>query len=307
MELRHLRYFVEVAEAEGFGRAAQRLRVAQPALSRQIRDLENEIDVVLLHRLARGVRLTAAGTVFFDHAKRILAEVSEASERARRTALGQIGELKIGFNETVSWNPILPRCLRTYRATHPEVALQMLPMSSVDQLHALHEGQIEGGFLFYRPLWDRGLEGVPVIRDPIVLAVAESSPLASRKALRLKDLATDVFFWFPRPMSPIYHDQVMDAFRRAGIEPRVSQEGTTETALLGMVSTGTGFTFAPASARWRKPENVVLKPVKDLRVRVTLEFVWRPGHLSPAARQMIATVRDVVRDVTQESKAESNP
>lgn len=294
MELRHLRYFVEVAESAGFGRAAARLHVAQPALSRQIRDLETELDVVLLQRLARGVRLTAAGAAFLGDAKRILAEVVQAKDRARRTALGEIGEVTIGFNETVSWNPILPRCVRTFRVAHPQVALRMLPMSSVDQLRALHERSIDGGFLFYRTRWDRALGGIPVIRDPVLLAVAKTSPLASRRHLQLRDLAEDIFFWFPRPMSPLYHDEVLSAFGRAGVEPQVSEEGTTETALLGLVSTGTGFTFAPASARWRKPENVVLKPVKDLRVTVTLEFVWRVGDISPAMRQMITCVREVI-------------
>jgi DNA-binding transcriptional LysR family regulator len=301
MELRHLRYFIAVAEAEGFGRAAQHLHVAQPALSRQIRDLEAEMDVRLFQRLARGVRLTAAGTVFLQDAKRMIAELTKAAERARLTAFGQIGEITIGFNESVSWNPILPRCVRAFRVAHPQVRLHMVPMSSVDQLRALHERQIDGGFLFYRARWDRELNGIPVIRDPVVLAVAHSSPLASRRVLRLADLTNEVFYWFPRPMSPAYHDEVMDAFLRAGVEPQLSEEGTTETALLGLVSTGTGFTFAPASARWRKPEGVALIPVRDLRVTVTLEFVWRVGNPSPATQQMIECVREVVRSAREDA------
>src|SRR5216684_478662 len=134
MELRHLRYFVGVGEEQHFGRAAERLHIAQPALSRQIQDLEKEIGFPLFDRLPRGVKLSAAGKLFLEDARRILAEVQEATRRAERVAKGKAGTLRVGFMETISWHGALPKALRRFRKRQPDVELQLHAMRSLLQI-----------------------------------------------------------------------------------------------------------------------------------------------------------------------------
>ena len=148
MELRHLRYFVQVAEEQHYGRAAERLRVAQPALSRQIQDLEEEIGFKLFDRLPRGVKISAAGKSFLMDARRILHEVNEAAARAKRVALGQSGTLRVGFVESVSWHGVVPDSFREFRERQPDVELQLKQASSMEQTEAVHSGRLDAGFVF---------------------------------------------------------------------------------------------------------------------------------------------------------------
>src|SRR4249920_2922766 len=140
MELRHLRYFVAVGDEQHYGRAAQRLRVAQPALSRQIQDLEDEVGFKLFERLPRGVKLSAAGKLFLEDARRILQQVNEAAARAARVARGQSGTLRIGFTENASWHGVVPDALRVFRQRHPDAELQLYPAGSVDQIEEIRSG-----------------------------------------------------------------------------------------------------------------------------------------------------------------------
>jgi DNA-binding transcriptional LysR family regulator len=146
MELRHLRYFVAVGEEEHFGRAAQRLRVAQPALSRQIQDLEREIGFKLFDRLSRGVKISSTGRLFLDEARRILQQLNEATERAKRVARGQSGTLRIGFTENASWRGVVPDSLRFFREHYHDAELQLNPRPSLHQLEAVRSGQLDAGF-----------------------------------------------------------------------------------------------------------------------------------------------------------------
>src|SRR4029079_706034 len=148
MELRHLRYFVHVAEEQHYGRAAERLRIAQPALSRQIQDLEEEIGFKLFDRLPRGVKISAAGKSFLVDARRILHEVNEAAARAKRVAAGQSGTLRVGFVESVSWHGVVPDSFRMFRERQSDAELQPKPMSSREQIEAVRTGQLDAGFLF---------------------------------------------------------------------------------------------------------------------------------------------------------------
>src|SRR5213592_4351805 len=148
MELRHLRYFVAVGEDQHYGRAAQRLRVAQPALSRQIQNLEEEIGFKLFDRLARGVKISAAGKLFLEDARRILQQVDEATKRARRVASGQSGTLRVGFVESISWHGVVPDSFREFRERQPDAELQLKPSSSLEQTEAVHSGRLDAGFVF---------------------------------------------------------------------------------------------------------------------------------------------------------------
>src|SRR5882724_6975912 len=148
MELRHLRYFVAVGEEEHYGRAARRLHIAQPALSRQIQDLEAEIGFQLFDRLPRGVKISTAGRQFLEDARRILRQVEEATERARRVARGQSGTLRVGFTENASWHGVVPDSFRHFRERIPDGELQLNPMASLEQLEAVRAGQLDAGFIY---------------------------------------------------------------------------------------------------------------------------------------------------------------
>ena len=150
MELRHLRYFVAVGEEEHFGRAAQRLRVAQPALSRQIQDLEREIGSTLFDRLSRGVKISSAGKLFLQ-ARRLLHQLNEATERAQRVARGQSGTLRVGFTENASWRGVVPDSLHLFRERSPDAELQLNPLPSLQQLEAVRSGRLDAAFMFNPP------------------------------------------------------------------------------------------------------------------------------------------------------------
>src|SRR6516162_3115820 len=218
MELRHLRYFVAVAEEEHYGRAAGRLHVAQPALSRQIQDLEAEIGFKLFDRLSRGVKISAAGKVFLEDAQRILHEVNEATARAKRVASGQSGTLRIGLVETISWHGIVPESFRRFRDLHPDAELQLHPSSSAVQIEAVRSGRLDAGFAFTIANLERELAQLQVAVLNLVLAAPKGHPLAKSKKLRLRDLNDAPFIWFPRRESPVFYDCLMQECFRGGLK-----------------------------------------------------------------------------------------
>ena len=188
MELRHLRYFVAIGEEQHYGRAP-RLRVAQPALSRQIQDLEKELGFKLFERLPRGVKLSAAGKLFLEDARRILQEVNEAAARAGRVARGHSGTLRVGFTENASWRGVVPDSFRRYREQQPDAELQLQPAASLEQLEAIRSGRLDAGFVNFMPKSDPELDQLAVARQHVELAVPKRHPLTKLKKLRLRDLA----------------------------------------------------------------------------------------------------------------------
>jgi DNA-binding transcriptional LysR family regulator len=292
MELRHLRYFVAVGEEQHFGRAARRLRVAQPALSRQIQDLEAEVRFKLFERLPRGVRLSAAGKLFLEDARRILQEVNEAAERAGRVARGRSGTLRVGFTENASWQGVVPESFRRFRELHPDADLELQPAASLEQLEALRAGRLDAGFIFNMPRGDPDFDQLPVATQQIELAVPKGHPLTKLKKLRLRDLTEARFVWFPRRESPALYDRLMHACFRGGLRsPRVVQEGLDEATILSLVSTGLGVGWVLGSARWRCPESVAIMSVADLNLLQPQALGWRRDNTSPLLASFVADVR----------------
>jgi DNA-binding transcriptional LysR family regulator len=271
MELRHLRYFVAVGEEQHYGRASRRLRVAQPALSRQIQDLEEEVGFKLFDRLPRGVKLNPAGKLFLEDVKRILQEVSDATVRAGRVARGRSGTLRVGFTENSSWRGVVPDSFRRFREQQPDAELQLQPASSLEQLDAIRSGRLDAGFANFMPTTDPELDQLTVAVNPIELAVPRRHPFTKEKKLRLRDLAEAAFVWFPRRAGPVLYDRLMHECYRGGLgSPSIVQEGLNEATILSLVSTGLGVGWVLGSARWRCPETVVILSVVDLNVRVRL-------------------------------------
>jgi len=289
--LRHLRYFVAVGEEQHYGRASRRLRVAQPALSRQIQDLEEEIGFKLFDRLSRGVKLSAAGKLFLEDARRILQAVSEATARAAHVARGQSGTLRVGFPENASWHGIVPDSFRRFREQQPDAELQLQPAASLELLDAIRSGLLDAGFLNFMPNVDPELDQLAVAVHRVELAVPKTHPLTKLKKLRLRELTDAAFVWFPRRASPAFYDRLMHECYRGGLKsPRIVQEGLNEATILSLVSTGLGVGWVLGSARWRCPETVTILPVVDLNVPLRLALAWRRDNTSPLLPRFISEV-----------------
>jgi DNA-binding transcriptional LysR family regulator len=294
MELRHLRYFVAVAEEEHYKRAAGRLHVAQPALSRQIQDLEEEIGFKLFDRLSRGVKLSTAGKVFLEDARGILHGINEATARAKRVASGQSGILRIGLIETISWHGVVPEAFRRFRELHPDAELQLHPSSSAAQIEAIRAGRLDAGFAFNVATLDRELAQLPIAELNLVLALAKGHPLAKSKKLRLRDLNDAAFIWFPRRESPAFYDRLMHECFRGGLKtPHIVQEAVNETTILSLVSCRLGVAFVSSATRWRCPEGVILLPVTDLNLPLPFSLIWRKDNQSPLLAKFVADVRSL--------------
>ncbi len=292
MELRHLRYFVHVAEEQHYGRAAERLRVAQPALSRQIQDLEEEIGFKVFDRLPRGVKISAAGKSFLVDARRILHEVNEAAARAKRVASGQSGTLRVGFVESVSWHGVVPDSFREFRERQPDAELQLKPASSLEQTEAVHSGRLDAGFVFTIANIGRELAQLPIASLSLMLVVPKGHPLTKFKNLRLRDLNNAAFVWFPRQESPAYYDRLMHECFRGGLKsPHIVQEAVNEATILSLVSCRLGVAFVSSATRWRCPESVALLAVTDLKLALPLALIWRKDNVSPLLEKFVAEVR----------------
>src|ERR1700724_2154804 len=292
MELRHLRYFVAIGEAQHYGRAARSLRVAQPALSREIQDVEEELGFKLFERLPRGVKLSAAGKLFLEDARRILQEVNEAADRAARVARGLSGTLRVGFTENASWRGVVPDSFRRFREQQPDAELQLQPAASLEQFEAVRSGRLDAGFINFMPKSDPELDQLRVAIQHIELAVPKTHPVAKLKKLRLRDLTDVPFVWFPRWASPAFYDRLLHECYRGGLKsPRIVQEAANEATILSLVSHGMGVGWVNGTARWRCPESVVILSVADLNMPLPLALAWKRDNTSPLLANFIAAVQ----------------
>ena len=299
MELRHLRYFVAVAEELHFGRAAARLNIAQPPLSRQIRDLERELGTPLFARVPRGVELTPAGLAFLPEARLTLAQAERAQRTARRAARGEIGRLRVGFVEAATYSGILPDVLGFFRMHLPDIGLSLSEMTVAEQSEAFREGRIDVGLLHDPPAdHERWLKVQPVYADPLIAAVPETHALAERAsgdALALRDLAAEPFVLFPRVTAPALYDSVIARCRAAGFSPRVVQEAAGWHTLSALVGAAVGVSVVPRSlAEMRRP-GVVYAGVPELGVELEMAAVWRKGERSPVRERFVTALGAVAR------------
>jgi DNA-binding transcriptional LysR family regulator len=295
VELRHLRYFVAVAEELHVGRAAARLHIAQPPLSRQIRDLERELGTPLFERVPRGVTLTAAGRAFLPEARLTLAQAERAQRTAQRAARGEIGRLRVGFVEAATYASILPDVLGFFRMHLPDIGLSLFEMDSLQQAEAFHDGRIDLGILHSPPPdAEQWLHVQHVYADPLVAALPESHALAGgKRALALRDLAEESFVLFPRPTARVVFDALIASCRTAGFSPRVVQEAAGWHTLVGLVGAGVGVAFVPRSLSRYQRQGVVFRPVRDLAVELGMSAVWKLGDRSPVRERFVTALRAV--------------
>lgn len=291
MELRQIQYFIAIAEAEHFGRASKRVRIAQPALSRQVKLLETEIGAALFERHARGVTLTEAGRIFLAHARTIRSQMQRSIEEARAAAAGNSGTLRLGFIEVAGWQGMVPEGIRRFQAQFPRVKLSLSAMPTADQLAQLRQGLIDAA-LVYNPQPDDDLDITPLIRHSVVLAVPFDSAFASRRSVRLGELASCNFVGFQRRASPRYYDDLTAAFHRAGVSPHLVAEMTNETDMLALVSAGAGVALINSCQSWRPPRLVRFLPIEDLDVQLQLAMVTLQNARSAILHQFLASLRE---------------
>lgn len=297
MELRHLRYFIAVAEEGHITRAAKRLGIQQPPLSFQIHSLEKELAVQLFRRLPRGVELTDAGKAFLERARGILDQVERALAATHRTARGEQGRVAVGFTSSAPFHPFVPRVIRNFRELFPLVSLALEESGSSELVQALHSEEIDAAFirspvadvvdLLVRPI----LEEEMVVAVPAGHALAASIEIDDNTALPLGSLANETFILYKRPGGPGLYDTIITACRGAGFSPRVGQEAPRIISTLNLVAAGLGVSIVPSSLRRLQMDGVVYRRLADnVHLKAPLILACRRGENSAAVQRFIELV-----------------
>jgi len=282
-DLSHLRCFVAVADELHFARAAERLSMTQPPLSRQIQILERVLDVRLLERTSRSVKLTPAGQTFLSEARQILQLAESAAHLAKRVAAGKAGSIKIGFTATSAFS-FLPELVAACRDIMSGAELALKEMVSGDQLRRLHSGEIDIGII-RPPVPSSGLSILRVSSESLLAAVPADHPLVCSAVLKLEELAAQPFIMYAPYEGRYFHDLVAETFARAGILPNYVHHLAQIHSILALVHAGVGVSLVPTAAANLQFRNVVLRPIRPLPPRpAELFMVWRtdnPNALVP--------------------------
>lgn len=293
MELRHLRYFIAVAEELHFGRAAERLCIAQPPLSQQIQQLEREIGFLLFNRTQRRVEMTAAGQLFLVEAREMLANLDKAVTASRRVARGEVGWLGIGFVGTATYT-FLPAVLSAFRERYPEVELVLRELVSARQAQALLDKRLHIGLA--RPaISAESIVSEVVVQEPLVAALPEAHPLRGSERLSLTSLTDEPFILFPPYPRPSYADFVTAVCRQAGFMPKVVQETAEIHTALSLVAAGLGVTLVPASVQRAHREGICYRHFTEPQPMTELTVAYRAGETSPIVSAFLEVVRQVAR------------
>jgi DNA-binding transcriptional LysR family regulator len=293
MDLRHLRYFVAVAEELHFTKAAERLHMAQPPLSRQIRELEEELGVTLLNRARRHIELSDAGQVFLEKAKQVLLAADSAIVEAQRAQRGEIGKLAVGFFEQSAYT-FLPPILRAFQERFPTVEVQLRWFPVVEQVEALMRG--DSDIAFVRPVTNLGaLSKETLLKEPFVVAVPNTHPFADMDVVSVTDCARERIITYTEQLAPDYHGMISRLCASAGFVPDIALEVGQVYTALGLVSSGVGIGFVPASVQRVRFENVVYKPLREQELQSEVYLAWTHPNPSQILRAFVETSQEVVR------------
>ena len=285
VELRHLRYFVAVAEELHFRRAAERLHISQPPLSEQINHLEEELGTQLLERgRARKVFLTAAGAVLLTEARKILIQIDKAAEVVQRTGRGEVGMMSVGMAPAMAYG-VVPQILRRFRSEVPAVRLQLTETVTSQQEKAILDGTLDIGFC-YGAVQSNTLAIECIFREPLILAVPTHHPIANVSRVRLGDVKGELLS-IPRSVSPGLYDIIWQTCREAGLAPESIQEITQFTNAIGLVSVGMGVALVPSSMAALKRDGVSYVELEGRTPLVETLIVRSPGEPYPAMRRLI--------------------
>ncbi|CRH29436.1 LysR family transcriptional regulator [Pantoea ananatis] len=291
IELRHLRYFIAVAEELHFGRAAQRLHISQPPLSQQIMQLEAETGAQLFNRTNRSVQLTPAGAQFLQDARAILLQVEQATQRAARLHRGEEGELRIGFTSSAAFIGVMSDALYVFRQRWPNVHVQMQEINTRQQLAPLHEGKLDLGVMRNTPL-PADLHHQLLLREPLCAVVHKAHPLATAGRITLQALAREPFVFFDPQVGTALYSEILDLLQRYQIRPYITQEVGEAMTILGLVATGLGVSILPASFSHARLANVVWLTLEEPDAQSEMWLVWSgEREMSAQMAHMMALLR----------------
>lgn len=293
MELRHLRYFIAVAEELHFARAAERLNITPPSLTQQIQSLEREIGVRLLSRTKRSVDLTDAGRRFLEEARKTVQQAEHTELVGRQAARGDLGRIEIAFMTSAGCSGIVSNGLAKYHNEHPLVDLRLHWLDTPHQLTALAEGRIDVGFLRTPERYPLGLTGIPVFSQPVLLALPEKHPLASVKKLECRDLADEPFIAPTVEAELAFVGYVTAVAEQGGFTPRIANRATDYLTIVTMVSAGIGLAAVPASfARIQMP-GVTYRAI-NLQKEARIALAYRRSERAPAVKNFVTSIKSLV-------------
>jgi len=290
MELRHLRYFVAVAEEHNIHRAAKRLNISQPPLSLTIKQLEEELGIDLFTREGRGIQITRAGASFLDHAREILHAADKAKSQARSVGQGVSGTLKIGFvSSTITG--ILQDSVTAYKKNYPSVMIELEQSTNQKIPELLLKRQIDLGILRIPEIFPSGIDSQEASRESWYLAIPQKHPLLSiRRKMTVKDLRDIPLIFYPRSNTHRGFDDVMDLFKKSKITPTIVQQATEQMTILALVAAGGGIGIVPECMSKIKIPNVVYRPLDGTQGRTGFSFVFRDEE-DPLIKRFLECVR----------------
>jgi DNA-binding transcriptional LysR family regulator len=293
MDLRHLRYFIAVAEELHFTKAAERLHMAQPPLSRQIRELEEELGVTLLNRTRRHIELSDAGQVFLEKARQVLLAADSAIVEAQRAQRGEVGKLAVGFFEQAAYT-FLPPILRAFQERFPLVEVQLRWFPVVEQVEALMRGHSDVAFV--RPVVDlNALSKETLLKEPFVVAVPSTHRFADMDVVSVADCARERIITYTQHLAPDYHGMIARLCASAGFIPDILLEVGQVYMALGLASSGAGIAFVPASVQRVRFDNLVYKPLREQELQSQVYLAWTHPNPSPLLRAFVETSQQVAQ------------
>lgn len=291
MELRHLRYFLAVAEECNFTRAAARLGMSQPPLSQQMRDLETELGVPLFDRLAQGVALTEAGRVFLAEARSMLERAERAKALARRAGEGTSGMLRLGVTATASFNPVPAAMIRDFRRTYQDVSVSIDEGRSIRLVERLLNHELDAVFVRPSPAFPSSLDLTMLDHELLVAALPDDHPMAGLRRLELADLAGESFILLGKSVCSSFHDAVLQACRAAGFDPVVAHEAGRLTSIIDMVASGLGIALVPASLAGVGVPAICFREIADNIPSVPLALATARDAQSAVLANFVAAAR----------------
>ena len=297
MDLRHLRYFVAVAEERHFTRAAERLGIKQPPLSLQIKQLEQELGTPLFRRLTRGVELTEPGTLLLDEARQILEQVERTKANVRNRARGETGRIRVGFAGATYFQPRVPGLIQAYRESYPDVLLLPVQSNTPHLVEALRNGSVDVAFV-RPPLGDdEGLTVRPLVQEPMRIVLPSNHPQARKRFVSLATLAQETIILPPRAISPGLYDSIIASCHRAGFSPTLKHEDPLMViaSIVYLVAAGFGISIVPHSFEHIRADGIVYVPIKGEAPRALISLAVRKDNRSAVIRNFVALARPRAR------------
>jgi len=288
LELRHIRYFLAVAEERHFTRAAAKVGIGQPPLRQQIKDLEREVGAALFHRLAHGAELTEAGKAFLTAVKEMPLIAERATAAARRAARGETGSLRVGFTASATFNVVVPSTIRAFRRAYPDIDLTLEEANTAPLITRLREGTLDTAFLRPGAAGTDELQVRRLSEEPMVVALPKRHHAAAFEQIDLALLKDDPFLLFPRETAPTLYDTVVDACRKAGFEPIIGQFVPHMASIVNLVAAELGVSIVPASMMQVRVTGIAYRQIAGQSPMTQLALAYRRGETSPVLRNFIA-------------------